>query len=41
MVGAVAMATSLGVLWKIAVGNDMFLWHLGLPVLLWAVERVM
>ena len=41
MVGAVAMATSLGVLWKIAVGNDMFLWHLGLPVLLWTVERVM
>lgn len=41
LVGAVAMATSLGVLWKIAVGNDMFLWHLGLPVLLWAVERVM
>ena len=41
LLGAVASATSLGVLWKIAVGNDMFLWHLGLPGLLWAVERVM
>ena len=41
LVGGVAIATSLGVLWKIAVGNDMFLWHLGLPALLWAVERVM
>lgn len=41
LVGAVAGALSLGVLWRIAVGNDMFLWHLGLPFLLWAVERVM
>ncbi|HTA88803.1 MAG TPA: hypothetical protein VK745_04485, partial [Polyangiaceae bacterium] len=41
LLGAVASVTSLGVLWKIAVGNDMFLWHLALPGLLWAVERVM
>jgi hypothetical protein len=41
LVGGVASVTALGVLWKVAVGNDMFLWHLGLPGLLWAVERVM
>ena len=40
LIGAVASALSLGVLWKVAVGNDMFLWHLGLPLLLWTVERV-
>jgi hypothetical protein len=40
LVGAVANAMSLQILWKVAVGNDMFLWHLGLPALLWAVEKV-
>lgn len=40
LIGAVASALSLGVLWRMAVGNDMFLWHLGLPLLLWTVERV-
>jgi hypothetical protein len=40
LVGAVASATGLGVLWRIAVGNDMFLWHLGLPLLLWSADRV-
>ncbi|HEY3236420.1 MAG TPA: hypothetical protein VGJ84_17005, partial [Polyangiaceae bacterium] len=41
LVGAVASATSLGVLWRIAVGNDMFMWHLGLPFLLWTADRVL
>ena len=41
LVGAVASATSLGVLWRVAVGNDMFLWHLGLPLLLWSADRVL
>jgi len=41
LVGAVASATSLGVLWRIAVGNDMFMWHLGLPLLLWTADRVL
>jgi hypothetical protein len=41
LLGGVASVTALGVLWKVAVGNDMFLWHLGLPGMLWAVERVM
>lgn len=41
LVGGVASATSLGVLWRIAVGNDMFLWHLGLPLLLWTVDGVL
>lgn len=41
LIGAVASATALGVLWRVAIGNDMFLWHLGLPLLLWTVERVM
>ncbi len=37
---AIASVLSLGVLWRVAVGNDMFLWHLGLPGMLWAVDRV-
>ncbi|MEP7051765.1 MAG: hypothetical protein ABJB12_15485 [Pseudomonadota bacterium] len=37
---SVASVLSLGVLWRVAVGNDMFLWHLGLPGILWAVDRV-
>jgi hypothetical protein len=41
LVGAVASAISLGVLWRVAVGNDMFLWHLGLPFLLWTADRVL
>jgi hypothetical protein len=41
LVGAVASATSLGVLWRVVVGNDMFLWHLGLPLLLWGADRVL
>jgi hypothetical protein len=41
LIGAIASVLSLGVLWKIAVGNDMFLWHLGLPSILWTAERVM
>jgi hypothetical protein len=41
LLGAVASVLSLGVLWRVAFGNDMFLWHLGLPLLLWCVERVM
>jgi len=40
LVGGVASATGLGVLWRVAVGNDMFLWHLGLPLLLWGADRV-
>ncbi len=39
--GAVASVLGLGVLWKVAVGNDMFMWHLGLPAILWTAERVM
>ena len=41
LVGAVASATSLGVLWRIVIGNDMFMWHLGLPFLLWAADHVL
>jgi len=41
LVGAVASATSLAVLWRIAIGNDMFMWHLGLPFLLWTADRVL
>ena len=41
LIGGVASATALGVLWRIAIGNDMFLWHLGLPLLLWSVDRVL
>jgi hypothetical protein len=41
LVGAVASATSLGILWRVAIGNDMFLWHLGLPLLLWSADRVL
>jgi len=41
LVGAIASVTSLGVLWRIAAGNDMFLWHLGLPLLLWTADRVL
>jgi len=41
LVGAVASVTSLGILWRVAIGNDMFLWHLGLPLLLWAADRVL
>ena len=41
LIGAVASVLSLGVLWKVAVGNDMFLWHLGLPAILWTTDRVM
>ena len=40
LLGAVASVTGLGVLWKVAVGNDMFIWHLGLPGLLWAADKV-
>ena len=40
LLGGVASVTGLGVLWKVAVGNDMFLWHLGLPAILWAADRV-
>ena len=41
LLGAVASVLSLGVLWRVAFGNDMFLWHLGLPLLLWCVDLVM
>jgi hypothetical protein len=40
LLGGIANATSLGVLWRVAGGNDMFLWHLGLPALLWSAERL-
>jgi hypothetical protein len=38
--GGVAWALGLGVLWRIAVGNDMFLWHLGLPLLFLLIEKL-
>jgi hypothetical protein len=41
LLGALASVTSLSVLWRIAVGNDMFIWQLALPALLWLIERVM
>jgi hypothetical protein len=41
LVGAVASVTSLGILWRVAIGNDMFMWHLGLPLLLWSADRVL
>jgi len=40
-VGAIAWLASLGVLWRVAVGNDMFLWHLGLPLLFLLVENLL
>ena len=40
LLAGVAAATTLGVLWKVAVGNDMFLWALGLPGFLFAVRCV-
>lgn len=39
LIGGVSSALGLAVLWKVAVGNDMFLWHLGLPALLWGCEN--
>jgi len=41
LIAASASVLGLGVLWKVAAGNDMFLWHLGLPALLWGVENVL
>jgi hypothetical protein len=41
IVGALASTLSLAMLWRIAMGNDMFMWNLALPALLWAVERVL
>jgi len=38
--GGLAWCASLGVFWRITVGNDMFLWHLGLPILLLLIEDV-
>lgn len=38
--GALAWCLSLGVFWRVAVGNDMFLWHLGLPIFLLLIEKV-
>ncbi|HET9931427.1 MAG TPA: hypothetical protein VFQ35_12090, partial [Polyangiaceae bacterium] len=38
--GALAWCLSLGVFWRVAVGNDMFLWHLGLPIFLVLIERL-
>ena len=40
LLSGVAATTSLAVLWKVAVGNDMFLWALGLPGLLYAIRCV-
>ncbi|HET9934242.1 MAG TPA: hypothetical protein VFQ35_26250, partial [Polyangiaceae bacterium] len=40
MLGGVASVTSLAVLWKVAVGNDMFLWGLALPGILFLVRAV-
>lgn len=38
--GAVSWTLGLGVLWRVAVGNDLFLWMLPLPLLLLLVERL-
>lgn len=38
--GGLSWVASLGVFWRIEVGNDMFLWHLGLPILLLLVEKL-
>ncbi len=38
MFGAVAWSLSLGILWRIVVGNDMFLWFLVLPLFLLLLE---
>lgn len=40
LLAGVAAVTSLAMLWKVAVGNDMFLWALGLPGFLFAVRCV-
>lgn len=31
---------SLGFFWRVAVGNDMFMWHVFLPAVLWGVDEV-
>lgn len=38
--GGLAWCASLGVYWRVTVGNDMFMWHLGLPILLLLIEDV-
>lgn len=35
-----AWVLSLGFFWRIAVGNDMFMWHVCLPGVLWAFDRL-
>lgn len=35
-----AWVLSLGFFWRIAVGNDMFIWHVWLPGVLWALDRL-
>jgi hypothetical protein len=37
-VGALAWLLSLGFAWRVAVGNEMFMWHLALPPFLVAIE---
>ncbi|HET9931428.1 MAG TPA: hypothetical protein VFQ35_12095 [Polyangiaceae bacterium] len=38
--GGLSLCASLAVFWRVEVGNDMFLWHLGLPILLLLVEKL-
>jgi len=38
LISAVSWTLSLGIFWRIAVGNDMFLWNLAIPALLFAVD---
>lgn len=40
LLGGIASVTSLAVMWKVAVGNDMFLWGMALPGVLWLVRRL-
>jgi len=40
LIAGVSWTLSLGFLWRIAVGNDMFLWYAVLPAVLMALERV-
>ena len=38
LISAVSWTFSLGIFWRIAVGNDMFLWNLAIPALLLVVD---
>ncbi|MDP2684530.1 MAG: hypothetical protein Q8P20_05760 [bacterium] len=40
LISASAWVLSLGFIWRMVIGNDMFLWHLGLPLFLILIEKI-